>query len=447
MKSGANKKNHLSKKRIVMAISGGVDSSVAAALLKKQGYDIICVFMKFWQDSNNKEKQTENRCCSLESEKRARQVAKILNVPFYVFNFEKEFKKKVVDYFLKEYKQGNTPNPCVVCNKEIKFGLLLEKALKLGADYVATGHYVKLRNTKEYEYTKTKNKKNSHIRPIRKTKLSNLAFEFNVLNLKEGLSNGIRKKFVFRSLIKAKDLNKDQSYFLWQLNQKQLSHVLFPIGNYTKKEVRDLAKKFGLPTFETPESQEICFVPTGTNDFLKKYLKTKPGKIIDKEGNILGKHEGLHFYTIGQRKGIDIIFSKKTPEEKPFYVIGKDIKKNVLIISQNEKNLLKKELTVKNVNWVSGVTPKLPLKVKAKIRYRSELALATIKKNPGTKTYSLKFNVAQKAITPGQSAVFYLFRRLVRRNPVFKRNEGGSFAKNGTKADASEELIGGGIIK
>src|SRR3989344_9413413 len=195
------------KIKVICAMSGGVDSSVAAALLKKRGHYVIGVFMKFWKGPG----QGENRCCSPESEVRARQVAKILKIPFYVFNFEKEFKKRVVDYFIKGYKEGITPNPCVVCNKEIKFGLLLEKAMELGADFVATGHYARIRKF-------------------------------------------VNSKHVRYSLMTAKDKNKDQSYFLWQLTQKQLAKIIFPVGNYTKPEVRKLAKKFKLPFEKIPES-------------------------------------------------------------------------------------------------------------------------------------------------------------------------------------------------
>ena len=218
--------NNLENKKIVVAMSGGVDSSVVAALLKRAGFDVLGIFMKFWKEGS----EGKNRCCSAESEKLARLVANQIKIPFYVLNVEKEFKKIVVDCFLKEYKAGNTPNPCVVCNKEIKFGILIDKALKLGADFIATGHYAQIKN---------------------------------------------------RKLLKGKDKNKDQSYFLWQLNQKQLNKVLFPVGNYTKPEVRKLARKFNLPTAQTPESQEVCFIAGATNDFLKKYLKTKPGKVID----------------------------------------------------------------------------------------------------------------------------------------------------------------------
>ncbi len=361
-------------RRIVVAMSGGVDSSVAAALLKSEGFDVVGVFMKFWKDLSTDSGQDggENRCCSVESEKMARLVAKKIGISFYVLNVEKEFKKKVVDYFLKEYKKGNTPNPCVVCNKEIKFGLLIEKALKMGADYIATGHYAKTKDGR---------------------------------------------------LFQGKDKEKDQSYFLWQLNQKQLSRVLFPVENYTKPEVRKLAKIFNLPTAETKESQEVCFIQNTTNEFLKKYLKVKSGNIIDKTGNILGKHEGLHFYTIGQRKGIGL-------SGGPYFVIEKDFKNNILVVSKNKKDLLKKELVAKNINWI--LRKKLPVSCDVKIRYKSNFAKAKVFENPSAgsgQSGKIIFQKPEEAITPGQSAVFYV--------PVRS-----SEAKEGV----GKELIGGGTI-
>jgi tRNA-specific 2-thiouridylase len=337
------------KLKVIVAMSGGVDSSVAAALLKKQGFDVIGVFMKFWFSPAAVKAATNwNRCCSLEAEARARSVARVLDIPFYVFNFEKEFKKKVVDSFLKEYRAGHTPNPCVVCNKEIKFGLLLQKALALDADYIATGHYVNLKNGK---------------------------------------------------LSRAKDENKDQSYFLWQLSQDQLKRVLFPLGNYEKPKVRKLAKAFKLPVAETPESQEICFVPGDINDFLKDYFKPKKGKIVDVDGKVLGEHQGLIFYTLGQRKGIGL-------SQGPYFVKKKDFKNNNLIVTKDERDLSSKELTATDVNWLSGKEPKLPSKIKTKIRYRAKLVPAVIHKL-NTKNYKLVFSQPQRAITPGQSVVFY----------------------------------------
>jgi len=342
-------KNKLKNKRVICAMSGGIDSSVAAALLKKAGFEVIGVFMRFW--SENRVIGRPNECCSPEAEKRTRKVAKILKIPFYVFDFKKEFEKKVVDYFLDSHKKGLTPNPCVVCNKQIKFGLLLEKALKVNADFVATGHYAR--------------------------------------TLKKGDKV---------HLLQGADKEKDQSYFLWQLNQKQLSKTLFPIGRYKKTEIRKLAKKFKLPVFDIPESMEICFIQTSINDFLRKHLFQRKGKIINQQGKVIGKHLGLWFYTIGQRKGLGI-------SGGPYYVLDKKFKKNILIVTKNEKDLFEKELTLKNVNWILGKKPKLPKKIKARIRYRHKPASATLIFQK--KTLKLIFNRNQRAITPGQSAVFY----------------------------------------
>lgn len=341
------------KAKIIVGMSGGVDSSVAAALLKKQGFDVVGIFMKFWKDGPS----SDNRCCSVESEKLARAVAKEIGIPFYVLNVEKEFKKKVVDYFLSEYKKGNTPNPCVVCNKEIKFGFLIKKALSLGAEFVATGHYVQVKNGK---------------------------------------------------LFKGEDKNKDQAYFLWQLSKAQIKHIMFPVGGLTKPEVRKLAKKFRLPTAETPESQEVCFIAHETNEFLRKYLKLKTGKIINIDGKVLGCHQGLWFYTIGQRRGLEI-------PQGPYYAVEKDFKNNILIVSKDKKDLLKKELIAENVNWI--FPQKLPINAEVKIRYKSNLAKAKII-NENNKL-KIIFNKPQQAITPGQSVVFY----------------------------KGEELLGGGVIE
>jgi tRNA-specific 2-thiouridylase len=397
--------------KVVVAMSGGLDSSVSAALLKRAGFEVIGVFMKFWKaPDDNGLSGGWNRCCSPEAEVRARKVAKILKIPFYVFNFEKEFKKRIVDYFLEGYKKGITPNPCVLCNKEIKFGLLLEKALKLDADYIATGHYAR-----KYEL---------------KSQISKL-------------KTTTQKQKVVYQLLRAKDIERDQSYFLWMLNQKQLKRILFPIGDYTRKEVENLARKFKLPVLKARKSVEICFIKTtihpvksrrarissktklfnGVNDFLKKYLKKKPGKIIDTRGETIGTHQGLYYYTIGQRKGLGLVsgpaFAKPACRQaglragKPYYVLDKDLKKNLLIVTKNEKDLLKKELICKNVNWISGKAPKFPLKIKAKIRYRHQPASAIVTKNLQPRSYKLEFEKPQRAITPGQSVVFYKGQELL----------------------------------
>lgn len=338
--------------KVICAMSGGIDSSVAAALLKRAGFDVIGVFMKFWSEpSKDSLVGASNRCCSPEAELRARKVAKILKIPFYVFDFSKEFKKKVVDYFLKSLKMGETPNPCVICNKEIKFGILLKKALNLGLDYVATGHYARVKKVKN---------------------------EFH--------------------LFSAKDKEKDQSYFLWMLNQRQLSKILFPIGNLKRKQVENLAQKFNLPVLDAKKSVEICFVRNTLNDFLKKYLKEKPGKIVDQDGKILGEHRGLWFYTIGQRKGLFL-------PKGPWWVLKKDLRKNLLIVTKKKEDLLKKDLICHKVNWIGKIS-KFPLEVLAKIRYQSDLAKAKVFPISNQK-YKVEFSLPQRAITAGQSIVFY----------------------------------------
>ena len=334
-------------KKVVLAMSGGIDSSVSAVLLKEQGFEVIGVFMKFLPQHQSKARcgVKSRSCCSTEAEVRARLVAEKLDIPFYVFNFEKEFKKEVVDYTVKKEKSGLTPNPCVVCNKEIKFGLLLKKALELGADYIATGHYARLRR--------------------------------EITNPKSQIPNYKYK------LYKGEDDLKDQSYFLWKLDKKILKHIIFPVGGYNKKKIIKLAEKHKLPFKEVSESQDVCF------DI--KRCKN-PGEIIDTNKKVVGEHNGLWFYTIGQRKGIKLAGG-------PYYVLDKNIKKNQLIVTKNEKDLYAKELKVKEVNWLSE--KELPIKVKVKVRYRSEAVSATF---DGKKVVFIK---PQRAITSGQSAVFY----------------------------------------
>ncbi|MFH1714129.1 MAG: tRNA 2-thiouridine(34) synthase MnmA [Candidatus Nealsonbacteria bacterium] len=344
-----------SKKRVMVAMSGGLDSSVAAALLKKSGrFEVVGVFMKFW--SEEKGPKAENRCCSSESESRARQVAARLSIPFYVLDFKREFKKRVVEVFLKDHQMGLTPNPCVLCNKEIKFGLLLEKGLKMKADILATGHYARIKKTNK-----------GHV------------------------------------IQKAKDKEKDQSYFLWRLSQNQLEHVVFPVGNYKKSQIRLMAKRLKLPVTDIPESQEICFIPKDVNSFLKRHLKVKPGKIVDKDKKTLTLHSGLFFYTIGQRKGLGL-------PGGPFYVMDKDLRKNLLVVTKNKKDLLKKEVLLRDVNWMIKGKPRGSLSVK--VRYRTKGALADFK-TFGKNKVKLYFKTGQQAVCPGQSAVLYKGEDLV----------------------------------
>lgn len=339
-----------------MAMSGGVDSSVAAQLLKDQGYDVTGIFLHFWKDEKLGAK-AENKCCSLESLLDAKAVAAKIGIPFHTFNFSKEFKDTVVDNFLEEYASGRTPNPCVLCNKKIKIGLLLEYAQKLGFDYVATGHYLKI---KDYQGE--------------------------------------------RRLYKAKDDKKDQSYFLYTFNQKQLKHLLFPLGNYKKPQVRALAEKYGLITASKPESQDICFLSGPHNDFLKRYLKLKPGSIrLLDSGQEIATHQGLPLYTIGQRHGIEI------GGDGPYYVAKIDYETNDLFVVRqwNEAVLFADSLICTGTNWLSGKKPALPLKCGAVIRYGHPAVACVVNKGKAKDEYEVKFKKPQRAITSGQSVVFY----------------------------------------
>jgi len=341
--------------KTLVLVSGGVDSAIAALILKQKGFQIAGAFMKLAENEKFKE-----------GEKRARKICQILKIPFFVFDLKKEFKKKIVDSFLKDLKRGITPNPCIFCNKEIKFGILLEKALKLNFDFVATGHYARVEKKKGKFY-----------------------------------------------LLRAKDKKRDQSYFLWKLGQKELKRILFPIGNLKREKVKALFLKiFPFPFWEMRKSVELCFVKKTIKDFLKENLKEKRGKIIDKEGKILGEHKGIWFYTIGQRKDLRLAGG-------PYFVLKKDAKKNLLIVTKNEKDLLRKNLIFKNVNWILGKEPKLPLKVKAKIRYKSSLSLAVLEKI-SSNFYSLTFKKPQRAITPGQSVVFYKEEKVLGGGIIFK---------------------------
>ena len=352
-------------------MSGGVDSSVAALLLKKKGYDVVGVYMKGWSVTG----------CAEEDAEDARRVAGVLNIPFYVFDFEDEYKKAVVDYMISGYASGITPNPDVMCNREIKFGLFLKKTLALGADYIATGHYVRLSTNNESKTNK------------------------RIINSKFVNSQQIRY-----SLMVAKDVNKDQSYFLWTLTQDQLKYCLFPIDNYTKPQVRALAKKYDLPTAEKPDSQGVCFIgEIDVAEFLKEKLGKNPGPIKTIDGKTIGIHDGAIFYTIGQRKGIGIKGSLPGEQGKIYYVASKDIGANTLWVAESKsQKLFSKELIAKDINWISGKQPKLPLKCLARIRYRQPLQKCVIlKEGIGKISMSVDFDSPQRAITSGQSVVFY----------------------------------------
>ena len=339
-------------------MSGGVDSSVAAALLAKQGFDVQGIFFRFWSAPDAKGK---NLCCSYDAQLHAQAVAQKLGIKLKVIDLKTAFKKQVVDYFLKEQKAGRTPNPCIQCNQFIKFKLA-SKSL------IATGHYAK--------------------------RMSNVKCQMS--NLKQGLeSSPSAGKAGFHSdykLLQASDKKKDQSYFLYTLTQAQLKNVLFPIGSYTKAQVRAIAKKMNLP-YRKEESFDICFIgQSRLRDFLKKYLKLQSGKIVDTAGCELGEHKGLSLYTTGQRAGLG---------GGLYYVLKLNSSKNQLVVTKNEKDLYSKELEVEKWHWISGSAPRNRARLLAQIRYHHKPALAEIR---GKK---VMFKKPQRAITPGQSVVVY----------------------------------------
>lgn len=344
------------KEKIVVAMSGGVDSSLAAALLKKGGFDIVGVTFKTWPKEECGA-SFSRACCSLEAITRARAVAEDLKIPYYVLDFNEDFKKEVIDYFCAEYLKGLTPNPCILCNEKMKFGKLLEKGRLLGARSVATGHYSKI------SFDKNSNR----------------------FLLKEG-----------------KDKSKDQSYFLFSLTQEQLKCAIFPLGDFTKKKTRSLAKKFRLKTYNTVSSQDICFIQDiNYGEYIKKRtgLEIKKGEIVDKNGKVLGYHKGIPFYTIGQRRGLGIAY------KEPLYVTAIDVAGNSIIVG-TKKDVLKKSLIADRLNWISIEDIEKPLKITAKIRYNHEKAKATVTRL-GSDSVRVEFDEPQEAPTPGQAVVFY----------------------------------------
>ncbi|HEY9060484.1 MAG TPA: tRNA 2-thiouridine(34) synthase MnmA [Pseudobacteroides sp.] len=347
----------MDKKKVMLGMSGGVDSSVAAACLLEKGYDVIGVTMQIWPDMDEDRQKSEGGCCSLSAVDDARWVANKLGIPYYVMNFKSVFEKKVIDYFVNEYISGRTPNPCIACNRHVKFEEMLGKAKSMGIDYIATGHYARI----EYDSD--------------------------------------RKRYLLK---KSATSAKDQTYALYTMTQDQLAHTLMPIGEYTKDQVREMAKEIGLAVASKPDSQEICFVED--NDYgrfieEKNGTKIKPGNFVDIDGNVLGRHKGIVHYTVGQRKGLGIAFGK------PMFVVGIDTNKNQVILGEGNQ-VFRDSLTAFDLNFISIEGLDGEMRVSAKIRYSAKEAPAVISPLEGGRVKVL-FDTPQRAVTPGQSVVFY----------------------------------------
>lgn len=344
--------------KVFVGMSGGVDSSVSAALLKKAGYDVTGVFIKVWHP--------DFLPCSWKEERRdAMRVCAALNIPFLTFDFEEEYKRDVVDYMLTEYKRGRTPNPDVMCNRYIKFGSFLKKAKTMGAQKIATGHYAIIEEIKE----------------------------------------GTKKTYILKE---SKDKEKDQSYFLWTLGQEELSESLFPVGGYEKTEVRALAQKFNLPTFEKKDSQGLCFLgKIDLREFLSLYLPVKKGDVVNLKEEIIGIHDGVHLYTIGQRHGFTI--TKKSALDVPLYVIDKDAAKNRLIVSDKKEKIYEtvktKKAVFSDMHWVSGNLPSLNQNYLIRFRYHQTPIVGRLAKE-GRKIVAI-FETSQDSVALGQSLVLY----------------------------------------
>lgn len=359
------------KIKVFVGVSGGVDSSVALALLQKDGYDVTGVFLKTWYP--------DFQPCDWKDERRsAMRVCATLGVPFITLDCEAEYKKEVVDYMIAEYKAGRTPNPDVFCNKYVKFGVFLKKALSMGADFVATGHYAQVVASL----------------PAGEAGSQHLVARENIDS----------KKF---ELLEGTDDNKDQSYFLYTLNQEQLSHTLFPIGHMTKPEVRKLAEKFNLPTATKKDSQGLCFIgKVDMKDFLTHFIEAKPGNILNINGEVVGKHDGAIFYTIGARRGFTI--TKKSPDDPRFFVVAKDLEKNTIIVASSQ-NLVAREnakgIFVKDLHLISEDEKNDSFSCEVRIRYRQQKQKCTVSKDE--QGYHIVFDKPQNGVALGQSAVLY----------------------------------------
>ena len=347
----------MDKKKVVVGMSGGVDSSVAAYLLKEQGYDVIGVTMQIWQEEDSLTQEENGGCCGLSAVDDARRVAADLGIPYYVMNFRKEFKENVMNYFIGEYLQGRTPNPCIACNRYEKWEALLQRSLEIGADYIATGHYARI----------------------------------------EQLANG---RYAIKNSVTAA---KDQTYALYNLTQHQLAHTLMPVGDYTKDEIRAIAEKIGLRIANKPDSQDICFVPDGDYaGFIKReagQALPAPGNFVTEDGTVLGRHKGITNYTIGQRKGLNLSLGK------PVFVTEIRPETNEVVIGDNE-TLFTRELYAENVNFMAVPDLKEKKEFTGKIRYAHKGASCTIEQIEKDKIRCV-FEEPQRAVTPGQAFVFY----------------------------------------
>jgi len=343
----------MTKQKVVVAMSGGVDSSVAAALLKQQGYEVTGMMLRLWSEPG---KEESNRCCTPDAMAQARRVAGILDIPFYVIDAKDVFKETVLQYFLDGYARGETPNPCLMCNRQIRWTFLLNHALALGAEFMATGHYVRRQTADDGRC----------------------------------------------ELLRAVDHSKDQSYVLHVLKQHQLAHALFPVGEFPKPEIRRLAADFGLPTASRADSQDLCFLAGDDyRNFLQRTIPEilKPGEIVTTDGKSIGQHNGLANYTIGQRKGLNVVSAV------PLYVLTKQAPSNTLVVGTLEE-LGFTELTARDVNWTSGEAPREPIRALVKIRYSAKEVAALVSPLDGDQV-SVKFDAPVRDVTAGQAAVFY----------------------------------------
>ena len=356
--------SNLTKNKVYVGLSGGVDSAVSAALLQKAGYDVTGVFIKVWQPD-------WIECSWKEDRREAMRVAAHLGIPFVTLDLEKEYKEGVIDYMIAEYAAGRTPNPDVMCNREVKFGAFWRWAQKQGAEYVATGHYAR----NERHDLGTKNRVNASLNQF--------------------------------SLLTGRDSNKDQSYFLWTLNQADLEHVLFPVGDIPKPEVRKLAAKFKLPNADRKDSQGLCFIgKVDVKEFLTHYIKTEPGSVLSEHGKVIGTHPGALLFTIGERHGFTI--TEKTPHDTPYYVVAKNVTDNTLTVSNKTiqtEHISNKEVKLIRCNWVQTV-PTVEKILQGRSRYRQELYPLTVTKADETHA-TICFETTQDTLTPGQSLVIY----------------------------------------